>query len=83
MNIVKVYNADGVHVDSFRKLQSKRAIYNNRKLGTRTRFGELVRYLNSKQYFIRRQLTNTRAALGNVGLFSTSKIGASLRSMFK
>ena len=88
MNIVKVYDINGKHGDSFRKLQKKAAInlyHGGRFANGRVfpLFGDMVRLLNKRQFFIRRQFKDTRAALGNVGLFSTSGIGASIRSMFK
>jgi len=88
VNIVKVYDINGKHVESFRKLQRKAAInlYHGGKFSMGRvfpLFSDMVRLLNKRKFFIRRQLTNTRATLGNVGLFSTSGIGASLRSMFK
>ena len=52
MNRVKVYNAEGICVDSFTKTQTKRN-YDHRKGLT---FNSLVRFLNSKGYYIKRQL---------------------------
>jgi len=83
MNIVKVYDINGKHVDSFRKLQKKRAIYGPTSSVGSNYYHQLITYMNKRKLFVRRQLTNTRAALGNVGLFPNSYIGASIRSIFK
>ncbi len=50
MNLVKVFNSEGKHVDSFRKVQKKNAYFQGRA----RKFNFLMRILKAKGFTTRR-----------------------------
>ena len=82
MNRVKVYNSRGELVDTFNKPQKKSAYYppNPIKQRAHPTMGYCVRYLNSKGYYISRQLHDLKIA---VRVHTLSKPAAILRGVFK
>lgn len=59
MNRVKVYNVEGICVDSLTKTQTKGG-YNRWKSPITKPFGMLVRFLNSKGFYLKRQLQEVK-----------------------
>lgn len=78
MNRVKVYNSRGVLVDTFTKPQKKSSfrIYG----GPSLTMGQMVRFLNSKGFYISRQLRDLKIA---VRVHTLSKPAAIIRGVFQ
>lgn len=56
MNMVKVYNRDGVWVDKFKKQQSKHEWFGKAGVTPQPTKNYLVKFLNSKGFYVRSQL---------------------------
>ena len=58
MNMVKVYNAKGEHVDSFRKMQSKNFFFYQH-----TSWNSMIAQLNRNGFYIRFQFSHSGKTL--------------------
>lgn len=67
MNIQKVYDSHGKHVDSFRRAQKKRHIQRTNLPRFEIDFTAQVQYLNSRNLFVRGQFSKSGKHLARYG----------------